>query len=132
MACNNYVLLTSARNEERYIKYSIDSILAQTLLPKKWIIISDGSKDGTDDIVLACSKAHSFIEFIRRDHDTKRADFASKVFAIGEGYKRLKGVDYNYLGILDADISFGVDYYSKILSRFHENRKLGIAGGFIQ
>jgi glycosyltransferase involved in cell wall biosynthesis len=85
----NYVLITAARNEEAYIEATIKSVLSQTILPKKWIIISDGSTDGTDKIAMQYANENDFIELIRRKGINKGIDFSSKVHSIYEGYKQL-------------------------------------------
>jgi poly-beta-1,6-N-acetyl-D-glucosamine synthase len=127
----NYVLITAARNEEVYIVRTIEAVLSQTSLPVKWVIVSDGSNDGTDDIVKRYASHHSFIDFQRREGDKSKADFASKVYALKQGYLRLHGVDYSLIGTLDADVSFGPSYYDDILMQFKRNPRLGIGGGFI-
>jgi glycosyltransferase involved in cell wall biosynthesis len=47
----SYVLVTPARNEVQFIELTIQSVVAQTMRPLKWVIVSDGSTDGTDEIV---------------------------------------------------------------------------------
>jgi len=128
----NYVLITAARNEEDYIDATIKAVLAQTILPKKWIIISDGSTDNTDKIIKKHLEHSSIIEFVRREpSDNKQFDIASKVFALNTGYERLKTYTHHYIGHLDADITMEKDYYEKIIHKFHESNLLGIAGGFV-
>jgi glycosyltransferase involved in cell wall biosynthesis len=96
-----------------------------------WIIVSDGSTDGTDEIVSRYAAQHDFIKLVRREAKNEGLDFSSKVLAIYEGYEQLKKADYDFLGILDGDVSFGPDYYENILIKFQENKNLGIAGGII-
>jgi len=126
-----YVLITAARNEEACIEKTILAIVAQTRLPGKWVIVSDGSTDRTDEIVRQYAAQHEFIELLRITGQEDR-DFASKVNAINAGYERLEGLDYAFIGILDADITFGSDYYQGVLARFAEDPRLGIAGGEIR
>jgi glycosyltransferase involved in cell wall biosynthesis len=128
----SYVLITAARNEEKYIESTLKAVLSQTILPDKWVIISDASTDRTDDIIKSYQKNYNIIHFIRIDsHNDHSADFASKVIAINSGYEFLKNSVYNFIGHLDADITFEPSYYEDILKKFEENPKLGIAGGFI-
>ena len=128
----NYVLITAARNEEDYIDATIKSVLSQTILPKKWVIVSDGSTDNTDQIIKEHLTLSSFIEFVRREPgDNKQFDIASKVFALNAGYGRVKKHAYDYIGHLDADITMDRDYYEKIINKFSENKLLGLTGGFI-
>ena len=125
-----YVLVTPARNEGKYIARTIESVLAQTVLPNRWVIVSDGSTDDTDAIVDRYSRQHRLITLVRRTADASR-NFGSKVRAIGKGTEQLSGVDYAFLGILDADVSFGPHYYERVLEEFGRNPRLGIAGGVI-
>ncbi|MEN6373601.1 MAG: glycosyltransferase family A protein [Smithella sp.] len=128
----NYVLITAARNEEKYIENTIKSIIAQTILPVKWIIVSDGSTDTTDEIVLNYSENHKFITLIRKTvKNNGQVDFSSKVHAIEMGYEKLVEIKYDFIGILDSDVTFDSFYYEKILKKFDQNPKLGIAGGVI-
>lgn len=123
-----YVLLTAAKNEEDYIEKTIKSVIDQTILPVKWIIISDGSKDRTDEIINGYTSKFSFIELIRSSAGDVRS-FGSKAKAIMHGYPRLRDLEYDCIGNLDADISFNRDYYQNILIKFEQNKNLGIAGG---
>lgn len=127
-----YVLITAARNEEKYIENTIKTIIAQTVLPIKWIIVSDGSTDRTDEIVMQYSARYNFIHLMRKTANMNgQADFSSKVNAIKMGYEMLARLEYDFIGILDGDVTFDSYYYEKILKKFAENSKLGIAGGII-
>ena len=127
---HRYVLVTPARNEADYIESTLKSVVAQTIAPSKWVIVSDGSTDGTDGIVERYAKKHAYIEFVARVAGTGR-DFGSKVFAFNAGFERLGGTDYSYIGNLDADISLDPDYFERLLQRFSERPRLGIGGGAI-
>ncbi|MBT8390654.1 MAG: glycosyltransferase [Ignavibacteria bacterium] len=125
---NNYVLITAAKNEADFIESTIKSVVCQTLQPKKWIIVSDHSTDGTDDLVNKYSNEYSFIRLLKFD-GAKNRNFASKVHAISAAYDLLKNLDFDFIGILDADITFDENYYKNITKKFDESARLGIAGG---
>jgi glycosyltransferase involved in cell wall biosynthesis len=125
---NNYVLITAAKNEAAFIESTIKSVVCQTLQPKKWIIVSDHSTDGTDYIVNKYSNEYSFISLLKFDGALNR-NFASKVHAISAAFDLLKNIDFDFIGILDADITFDENYYKNIINKFDESVKLGIAGG---
>jgi poly-beta-1,6-N-acetyl-D-glucosamine synthase len=128
----NYVLITAARNEEKFIEETIKTIIAQTVLPNRWIIVSDGSTDRTDEIVLQYSKKYNFITLLRKTTNiVGQVDFSSKVQAIKMGHEMLAGIEYDFIGILDGDVTFDSCYYENILNKFSKNAKLGIAGGVI-
>lgn len=125
---NIYVLITAARNEADYIETTINSVINQTLLPLKWIIVSDNSTDETDEIVNKYVNEYNFIELLRKKDNEKR-NFGSKARAITIAYNKIKDLKFEFIGSLDADISMDVNYYERILFEFRKNQKLGIAGG---
>jgi len=122
-----YVLITPARNEVAYIENVLRSVIAQTTRPVRWVIVSDGSTDGTDEVVKKYAARHDWIELVRRPERTER-HFAGKVDAFNAGYARVSGLEYEVIGNLDADISFDDDYLAFLLRTFVENPRLGVAG----
>ncbi|MBL9167549.1 MAG: glycosyltransferase family 2 protein [Verrucomicrobiales bacterium] len=123
----SYVLVTPARNEEALIENTIRSVAAQTLLPKKWVIVSDGSTDRTDEIVQRYAAQHSWIELVRMP-DRRDRTFAAKANCFNAGYERLKSLEFDVIGNLDADITFEPDYLEFLTSKFVDNPKLGVTG----
>ena len=79
-----YVLITPARNESKFIELTLQSVVAQTYRPLKWVIVSDGSTDGTDEIVGKYTAEHSWIELVRMP-ERKERHFAGKVHAFNAG-----------------------------------------------
>jgi glycosyltransferase involved in cell wall biosynthesis len=122
-----YVVITPARNEAQFIELTIKSVVAQTVRPLKWVIVSDGSTDGTDQIVKRYAAGHPWIELIRMPERRER-HFAGKVHAFSAGYARLGDMKYDVICSLDADISFEDDYFSFLLHKMAENPLLGLAG----
>lgn len=124
----SYVLFTAARNEEAYIEKTIRSIIAQTVLPTKWVIVSDGSTDRTDEIVNQYVHTHDFILLLRRTADRER-NYGSKARALKVAYEQFANLEYDFVGNLDADVSFAPVYYEVALSKFDANERLGVVGG---
>jgi glycosyltransferase involved in cell wall biosynthesis len=122
-----YVLITPARNEERFIEGTIESVVCQTVLPRKWVIVSDGSTDRTDQIVGRYVAQHPWIELVRRPEHAER-HFAAKVHCFNSGYEKVRADDYDIVGNLDADITFEKDYFEFLLGKFAEDARLGVAG----
>jgi len=122
-----YVMITPAHNEEISIEKTIQSVIAQTILPEKWVIVSDGSTDRTDEIVKSYTKDNNWIEFIRLSESRER-HFAAKVEAFNAGYKKAGNLKYDIIGNLDADVSFGEDFCEYLLDKFEQNPDLGVAG----
>jgi biofilm PGA synthesis N-glycosyltransferase PgaC len=122
-----YVLVTPARNEAQFIELTIKSVIAQTARPARWIIVSDGSSDGTDDIVSTYSALHTWIELVRLPARRER-HFAGKVQAFNAGRARLHDVPYDVIGSLDADVSFDDDYFAFLLGKLDDDPALGLVG----
>ena len=122
-----YVLITPARNEAAFIELTLKSVVSQAVLPLKWVIVSDGSTDGTDGIIGSYAARHQWIELVRMPERRER-HFAGKVHAFNAGYARIKDLEYDFIGCLDGDISFDEDYFCFLLSRFSDNPELGLAG----
>src|SRR5271168_2747142 len=101
----SYVLITPARNEADYIELTLKSVVTQTVRPAKWIIVSDGSTDGTDDIVRKYAADYPWIELLRMPERLER-NFAGKVLAFQAGYTKVADLPYSVIANLDADVSF--------------------------
>src|SRR5262245_56012785 len=109
----SYVLVTAAYNEERYIKNVLQSVVAQTFPPNRWVIVSDGSTDRTDEIVAQYVETHSFIQLVPLREKHKR-NFGAQVNAIRFGYEQVKNLEFDFVGNLDADVSFAPDYFEQL------------------
>src|SRR5690348_13826763 len=104
-----YVLITAARNEERFIRLTLESVVAQTIRPLRWIIVNDASTDGTDAIVERFQEQHGWIESIRMPEHRDRS-YAAKVHCLAAGLAQVGNLAFEILGCLDADVSFCPDY----------------------
>jgi len=122
-----YVLITPAHNEERFITKTLDSVVAQTWLPERWVIVDDGSTDQTPEIVQTYAKRHPWIELVIQPQRLDRS-FAGKVHAFNAGLARVQSLEFDIIGNLDADLSFDPDYLEFLMQRFSEDPKLGVAG----
>lgn len=125
-----YILITAARNEQDYIGQTIESIINQTLTPVKWFIVNDCSTDNTEKILKKYQEQVPFIRIINIA-EIKNRNFSSKVDAINLALEQAKNMEYDFLGILDADITFSADYYQSVTEIFAKNKNLGISGGYI-
>jgi glycosyltransferase involved in cell wall biosynthesis len=123
----NYVVVTPARNEAQFIELTIKSVVAQTFRPLKWVIVSDGSTDGTDEIVKKFASDYPWIELVQMPERRER-DFAGKVHAFNAGWARVKDLDHEVIVSLDADISFDGDYFSFLLGKLSADSTLGLVG----
>jgi glycosyltransferase involved in cell wall biosynthesis len=122
-----YILITPARNEEKYITKTIESMVSQTKKPTRWIIVNDGSTDCTKAVIEKYLDKLSWLELIDLQEKRERS-FAAKASCFNAGYKRALELNYDYIGNLDADISFDPDYLEYLLEQFYKYPKLGVAG----
>src|SRR5271165_1072058 len=120
-----YVLITPARNEEAFIEKTIESVIHQTVLPTKWVIVDDGSTDRTAEIVSRYLVQYPWIEMVQMPQRRDRS-FAAKVGAFNAGYERVRGLKYEIIGNLDADISFDKDHFEFLARKFSGDPTLGV------
>jgi len=127
-----YIIITPAFNEAEYIEQTIKGVLAQSVLPRKWVIVDDASTDNTAKVIQQYAKDYEWIQYIHRTKEPGEHYYASNVRAIMAGYEYVKAIDHDFLAVLDADISLPMDYYEQILERFSQDEKLGVASGVYQ
>jgi glycosyltransferase involved in cell wall biosynthesis len=127
-----YIIITPAYNESRCIEVTIESVIRQTIQPLLWVIVDDGSTDQTADIVKCYAAEHPWIQYVCRPRESGQSYYGSNVYAIKAGYEQVKTINYDFLAILDADISLPKDYYEQIFIRFERDEKLGVASGVYQ
>ena len=123
-----YVLVTPVRNEEALIGRTISSVLNQTILPREWMIVSDGSTDSTNAIIEAAIQENPWIKLVKlpqRDGPS----FAAVVHNTTLGINKLSTNSYEFLGLLDSDLEFQANYFELLINEFHRAPTLGIAGG---
>jgi GT2 family glycosyltransferase len=125
------MLLTAAKNEQAYITAAIQSVLRQTLKPLAWFIVDDGSTDQTAGIIERFAAEHPFIRLVSASSHGERS-FGSQYRAIQAAYELAKALEFDFVGVQDADIApERDDYYKAMLVEFERNPRLGIAGGYV-
>jgi glycosyltransferase involved in cell wall biosynthesis len=124
---SSYVLITPARNEANLIEKTIVSVIHQTMLPMKWVIVDDGSTDSTAEVVKRYLPENLWIELIQMPQRRDRT-LAAKVGAFNAGYERVRGLRWEVIGNLDGDISFDPDHFEFLIGKFSADATLGVAG----
>jgi len=125
----DYVLITPVYNEEEFIEDVVKSVVVQTILPQKWVIVNDGSTDGTDEIIKQYEARYNFITSLRLERADIGTYYSHRTRVVLTGYKQIEKLKFDFLGVLDADISLEPTYYEHILTEFDRNPKLGLASG---
>ena len=123
----SYVIITPARNEATFIEKTIQSVIRQTVLPLKWIIVNDGSLDDTANLVRAYLAENPWIELVDLPVRKER-HFAAKVHAFNAGQERVKDLPYEAICNLDADVSLDRDHFEFLLNEIRKDPRLGVAG----
>lgn len=122
-----YVLITPARNEGKYIENTIRSVIGQSHLPMRWVIVNDGSTDDTGSIAARYAAQFAWIQCLDRPLRQTR-DFAAKVHAFRAGQEMLSGLEYDIIGNLDGDVTLDPDHFAFLMDRFSEDPDLGVGG----
>ena len=126
-----YVVITPVRNEAEYVGRTIESMAAQTLPPRQWVIVDDGSIDRTPEITEAASRDIAWVTVVRRPDRGFRKSGGGVVEAFYDGYAALQDSAWDFLVKLDGDLSFGPDYFEGCLASFADDSRLGIGGGMV-
>jgi biofilm PGA synthesis N-glycosyltransferase PgaC len=126
-----YVVITPVRDEEAHIRSTIESMVQQTVAPKEWVIIDDGSKDGTGKVIDEYARRYSWIKVVHREDRGFRKAGGGVVDAFNDGYRALTCNDWQFVVKFDGDLTFDADYFEKCFDEFQRDHKLGIGGGVI-
>lgn len=122
------VVITPARNEARLLPGLAKSMLAQTVRPLRWVIVDDGSSDGTAEFAEALGQEHDWIHLVRRDDRGRRVLGSGVIAAFEDGLATVDD-EYDVLAKVDADLTFGARYIERLCQRFEQDPTLGAASG---
>lgn len=123
------LIISPVRNEGEYIEKTLESVVCQTVVPEKWIIVNDGSSDKTEEIVRAYVNRYPWIKLINKPDRGARAVGPGVVEAFYHGLDEENLDNYDFVCKMDGDISFGPDYFKNLLCKFDGDKNLGAASG---
>src|ERR1700753_1659517 len=126
-----YLIISPVRNEAERIGSTIQSMVAQTVRAREWVIVDDGSTDGTVEIITAAQRAHPWIKLVRRKDRGFRKPGTGVMEAFHEGLAAAETKDWDYIGKIDGDLAFEPDYFDRCFAEFDRKKSLGIGGGVI-
>jgi len=124
-----YALISPCRNEGKFLAKTVDSVLAQSILPAVWVIVDDGSTDNSPEILAEYAKNHSFIKVISRVDRGERKVGPGVIDAFYEGLESIDINDYDYLCKLDTDLILPKAYFEGLMTKMHENPRIGACSG---
>jgi biofilm PGA synthesis N-glycosyltransferase PgaC len=135
-----YIIISPVKDEELFIEKTIESVRRQTIKPLQWVIVDDGSRDGTPAILARHASEVDWITVLRLETPAQRWSGGSEIrpFLAGlgteirpfyAGYELVRDQKFDFIVKLDCDLAFGPDYFEQLLRRFSEDPKLGIASG---
>jgi biofilm PGA synthesis N-glycosyltransferase PgaC len=123
------VIISPVRDEKEFVSKVVDAMVSQTLQPVEWLIVDDGSTDGTLEIVEEAAKKYAWIHVENKANRGERLVGPGVVEAFYYGYERLYTKDYDFIGKMDGDITFGPKYFETLIGLFRKDKYLGAASG---
>ncbi len=134
-ATPRYVLVTPVKNEKEYLPQLINSIKSQTIKPVLWVIVDDESTDGTHLLLKQLQNEVEFVKVISSEEGKRNASIDRYGFVVRKGIDfgtktcKLKNIDFDYIGLADADLLLDSSYFAKVIASMERNRNVGMASG---
>ena len=125
----NFYIVIPAHNEGAFIALTLQSLISQTLLPKKVVVVNDNSTDKTAEIVLALAKKNPFITLVNKTSEAIHMPGRKVIQAFHKGFETLDN-NYDIIVKLDADLILPHNYFERISSIFEKDTTVAMAGGF--
>ena len=124
-----YYIIIPAHNEAQYIALTLESLVSQTVLPTKIVVVDDNSTDETSDLVQDFGLKYPFITLVKNISDTTHVPGSKVIRAFHKGFKTVTS-DYDFIVKADADLIFPKNYFETIIKIFQQDETIGMAGGF--
>ena len=124
-----YIVVTPVKDEERYIERTLESVVNQTIRPACWVVVDDGSTDGTPVIIKKYAHRYDWIAYLRIERTNERLLGSAEIRAFTVGYENVCHLEHGYVVKLDADLELPSDYFERMFARFQNEPNLGVASG---
>jgi glycosyltransferase involved in cell wall biosynthesis len=124
-----YYIVIPTYNEEAFIALTLQSLVAQTVLPTKIVVVNDGSTDATEKIIQSFCNQHSFIHLVNKTSNAVHLPGSKVIQAFRKGLETLDD-HYDFMVKADADLIFPPNYFETIIQHFQTNEHIGMVGGF--
>jgi len=129
MTDNSYVLISPCRNEADFMRKTLDSVVNQSIVPKLWVIVDDGSTDDTPAILEEYANKYDFITIVTRDNRGHRSVGPGVIEAFYYGYDQINPEEFDYICKLDLDLIMPPDYFSSLIKKMIDNPRIGNCSG---
>jgi poly-beta-1,6-N-acetyl-D-glucosamine synthase len=126
-----YVVISPVRDEEAFLRSTIESMIDQSIRPVEWIIVDDGSTDGTASVIDGYALQYPWIRGVHRKNRGFRKSGGGVVEAFNDGLQSLVCKDWEFIVKLDGDLAFEPDYFERCFEMFDREPRLGVGGGVI-
>jgi poly-beta-1,6-N-acetyl-D-glucosamine synthase len=126
---SKYILISPVHNEEEMLPLVMKSLILQTIRPVKWVIVDDASTDGTKDIIKKYEEQYDFIMYCQNQRSGTGSYYSRRTQAFLFGFEAVKHLEFDFVAVLDADLTIEPTYYESVLREFDRNPKLGISSG---
>jgi len=128
MDSRKYCLISPCRDEIQYAERCIESVLVQRELPATWVIVDDGSTDGTSELLASYASAHSWIRIVRREASTRRLG-GGVIEAFDAGLATVDLDDVDYVCKFDLDLDIPVGYFTRMMDEMRDDPRLASVSG---
>ncbi len=125
----NYIVISPVKDEGFYVERTIRSVIGQSLKPRVWILVDDGSRDTTPEILARYAKQCPWITVLSLARDGERKPGSAVIRAFMAGYELIKNDHFDFVVKLDCDLEIPEEYFETLIGRFQADPKLGIASG---
>lgn len=124
-----FVAVSPCRNETQFMRRTLDSVVAQSVPPSLWVIVDDGSTDGSADVVREYMDQHDWIRLVPVPDRGHRAVGPGVVRAFRAGLETVPLAEYPYLCKLDLDLDLPPRYFETLLERMEADKRIGTCSG---
>ena len=124
-----YLLISPCRDEADYMRQTLDSVIAQSVRPAKWVIVDDGSTDESPQILAEYAQRYDWIQIVTRRNRGRRAVGPGVIEAFYSGYDAINPDDYEFLCKLDLDLRLPPRYFEILMERMTTNPRIGTCSG---
>jgi biofilm PGA synthesis N-glycosyltransferase PgaC len=129
MMNRRYLLISPGRNEAKYMRHTLDSVIAQSIRPALWVIVDDGSTDDSPAILAEYAARHDWIRIVTRTDRGVRAVGPGVIEAFYAGYETINPGDYDYLCKLDLDLILPPTYFEELMKRMEADARIATCSG---